>query len=311
MKIFLIIAAALTVLVFGVMGFFTYQAAFARPHLGEETRFVVKPGEKLPELAARLEAEGIIVSRLAFLFEVVREHKVGQVIAGVYLADNTTTAKEIIRRITTGDALSRDLQITFPEGFSAAQMALRLTEAGLPGEAFLGLVQKPDPKWRTDHAFLSSLPAGASLEGFLFPDTYRFAPDATAEDIVTALLDNFGEKLPEGLERDLKMQNKTLFEALTLASIVEEEGRTETDRKMISDIFWKRLASGQPLQSDATINYIHGTTKDQSSYADLESTSPYNTYKYAGLPPGAHLQSPASSLLRQPSIQPPIRTTIS
>jgi UPF0755 protein len=73
---------------------------------------------------------------------------------------------------------------------------------------------------------------------------------------------------------------------LTLASIIEEEGKTEDDRKNISDVFRKRLAIGQPLQSDATINYIHKSAKDQPTLTDLQSTSPYNTYVYAGLPPG-------------------------
>jgi UPF0755 protein len=278
MKIFLITAAIITLVVFGAFGLFSYQASVARPDLPDKVQFVVKPGEKATALASRLESDGVIVSRLAFLFEILKEHKRGKIIAGVYEADHTTSTAEIIRRITSGESVSRDLEVTFPEGFSIEQITKRLTAAGLPGEEVRKAALRPDPALRNTYPFLTGLPPGASLEGFLFPDTYRFDPDATAEDILADMLQNFGRKVPESLMTDIASQKKTLFEVVTLASIVEEEGRTETDRKMISDIFWKRLAEGQPLQSDATINYIHGTLKDQSSLSDLESTSPYNTY---------------------------------
>lgn len=170
-------------------------------------------------------------------------------------------------------------------------MADRLTANGLPGEEFLVLALKPLPEWRTKFSFLIDLPQNSSLEGYLFPDTYLFAPEATAQDIITVLLKNFGQKSADlfGYSEDGSngaVNPKAIHGIVTLASIIEEEGRTKEERGMISDIFRKRIAIGQPLQSDATVNYIHGTTRLQPTLKDIESDSLYNTYKVKGLPPG-------------------------
>jgi UPF0755 protein len=133
---------------------------------------------------------------------------------------------------------------------------------------------------------LKGLPAGATLEGFLFPDTYRFAPNVTATEIVDIMLGTFGKRFTAEQRAGQMSSQYSLFEIVTMASIVEEEGRIESDRKIIADIFWKRLTAGQPFQSDATVNYVLGSLKEQPTFDDIETDSPYNTYKYAGLPPG-------------------------
>jgi UPF0755 protein len=164
-------------------------------------------------------------------------------------------------------------------------MAERLTEFGFDGEHFLELVKEPPADWRTHYAALQDLPDGKSLEGYLFPDTYLFAPDESAENIISKMLNTFTKRVPDTLIADAKKQRSSFYEVLTLASILEEEGGTEEDRKLIADIFWKRLHDGLPLQSDATVNYALGTLKSQVSVADTQTDSPYNTYKYPGLPP--------------------------
>ena len=241
-------------------------------------------------LAERLEAVGLISSRYVFLWHLVREQKTRDLVAGAYSLSGNLSVAEIALLITEGKTGPRDIRVTFPEGWTNKKMAERLTANNLPGADFLALVQKPLPEWRTKFNFLASLPAGVSLEGYLFPDTYFFAPEATAEDIITALLTNFGKKW-EGIaiqsnENDGAFDPKRLHAVITLASIIEEEGRTKEERDMISDIFRKRIALGQPLQSDATINFILGTTRLQPTLKDLERVSPYNTYQNRGLPPG-------------------------
>ena len=241
-------------------------------------------------LAERLEAVGLISSRYVFLWHLVREQKTRDLVAGAYSLSGNLSVAEIALLITEGKTAPRDIRVTFPEGWTNKKMAERLTANNLPGADFLALVQKPLPEWRTKFNFLASLPAGVSLEGYLFPDTYFFAPEATAEDIITALLTNFGKKW-EGIaiqsnENDGAFDPKRLHAVITLASIIEEEGRTKEERDMISDIFRKRIALGQPLQSDATINFILGTTRLQPTLKDLERVSPYNTYQNRGLPPG-------------------------
>lgn len=255
-----------------------------------EQRFVVKQGEDAFALGARLEESGLVFSQYTFLWYIFHERKTRQVIAGEYLLSGSLTTPEIATIITSGQTVSRDIKVTFPEGWTFEKMALRLTEKGLPGAEFAELAKKPLPEWRKRYDFLMSLPVGASLEGYLFPDTYQFAPDATAETVITLMLDTFGKKLASipglGSETDGSIDLKRLHTFVIMASIIEEEGRTKEERDMISDVFWKRIKIGQALQSDATVNYVHGTTKLQPTFNDIDSDSPYNTYKHAGLPPG-------------------------
>jgi UPF0755 protein len=165
-------------------------------------------------------------------------------------------------------------------------MAERLTAKGLPGEAFLELVKHPLAQWRDQYPFLQTLPAGATLEGFLFPDTYSFFKNASAEDIVTKMLGNFQKRFIVASWEGVGTHKHSLFETVTLASIVEAEVKTPSDRALVADIFWRRIATGIALGSDATIQYIRGENKIQHSIEETRVESPYNTYTHKGLPPG-------------------------
>ena len=138
--------------------------------------------------------------------------------------------------------------------------------------------------------FLKDKPEGYSLEGYLFPDTYRFYQDATADEIITKMLENFDRKLTPKMRSDIAAQGHTIFQIVTMASLIEKEAPINyatgdnSDAKIISGIFWNRLKNGQPLQSCATLAYVLGENKAQYSEADTEIDSPYNTYFYKGLP---------------------------
>ncbi|MFA9262116.1 MAG: endolytic transglycosylase MltG [Undibacterium sp.] len=258
----------------------------ARGSKVENQRFTVGSGEGLVSVAERLEASNIIDSQLTFIVYAVKTGLYKRFQVGEYILSGDLAIPDIVNRIVDGKVVPAGVKVTFPEGWTAKEMADRLNESGLAGDEFLSIASKPFPKWKERFNFLKDLPDGASLEGYLFPDTYIFPPKATGELIVNELLKNFERRASGMILRDMAARGLTFHEVLTLASIVEEEGRTESDRKNISDVFRKRLAIGQPLQSDATINYIHGTAKDQPTFDDLKSTSPYNTYVRAGLPPG-------------------------
>jgi UPF0755 protein len=129
------------------------------------------------------------------------------------------------------------------------------------------------------------LPPGATLEGFLFPDTYRIFRDAGAERIIEKMLDNFGDKLTSQMREDIKKQERTIYETIIMASIIEKEVRTPEDMQIVSGIFWDRIKNGQALESCATLAYILGVNKAQYSEEDTKIDSLYNTYKYRGLPP--------------------------
>lgn len=281
------IALTLSVVVsLGVCWYLLGRIDSARGNVQENQRFVIQNGEGVQSIAERLETAGIIDGRLTFTLSALKTGQYKKFQVGEYSLSGKLSIPEIIDRFVGGKVVPAGVRVTFPEGWTTAQMAERLTASGLAGADFLAIAQKPFPKWRERFPFLKDLPAGASLEGYLFPDTYIFPAQATGELIVNELLKNFEEKAAPKITEGMSARGLSFHEVLTLASIVEEEGRTEPDRKNISDVFRKRLAVGQALQSDATINYVHGTAKDQPTFEDLKSTSPYNTYVNAGLPPG-------------------------
>jgi UPF0755 protein len=148
---------------------------------------------------------------------------------------------------------------------------------------------------------LLARPANKTLEGYLFPDTYRFAKAATPDEVITKMLANFSSRLSSlGISADdaknKKFNGLSLYEIITLASIIEQEsggkGATtgelslQDERNLVASVFYNRLAIGQALESDATVNYVTGKDSPGVSAEDLQVNSAYNTYKYPGLPPG-------------------------
>jgi UPF0755 protein len=140
-------------------------------------------------------------------------------------------------------------------------------------------------------AFLADKPKNYGLEGYLFPDTYRVYSDSSVEEIVSKMLANFDGKLSTQMRQDIKAQGKTIYEIVIMASLIEKEAPINytdpenKDARIVSDIFWGRLATNQALQSDATLSYLLGDNNSAHSGSDLEIDSPYNSYKYKGLPP--------------------------
>jgi len=161
------------------------------------------------------------------------------------------------------------VRVTFPEGWTAHQMAALLESRGITSaKDYLVLVDKE------------------KREGFLFPDTYRIYKNSSAEDIIKKMLDNFDAKLAPDLRLAINSQGKTIFDVITMASIIQNEVKNLDDMKVVSGIFWNRIKIGQALGSDATLTYVLGVKKDRHSLEETNLDSPYNTYKYKGLPPG-------------------------
>ncbi len=152
--------------------------------------------------------------------------------------------------------------------------------------------RQTDRDWKKEYSFLADKPDCASLEGYLFPDTYRLYASSTVEEAVSRMLDNFDKKLDDSLRKEIKLQGKTINDVIIMASLIEKEApisysdKENLAARMISGIFWRRLKNGQRLESDATLSYILEDKKDQHSGEELDNSSPYNTYRKAGLPPG-------------------------
>lgn len=286
MKKFILFAIGVSVCVFAAFLFVTYQIQYSHGTAQEERRFDVRLGENALTLGERLENERIISSRFAFVWHLLQKNRLHNLVAGEYALSGKLSIPEIAFLITEGKVVSRDVRITFPEGWTIRKMADRLTANNLPGNKFLFLAEHPLPVWREQFDFLKNLPEDGSLEGFLFPDTYLFHPEASGQTIIEAMLKNFDRKIDVELQQALEVRYGNIFSAVTLASIVENEVPTERDRRLVSDVFARRLKIGQPLQSCATLQYILGVDKKQYSYEETRTVSPYNTYLNAGLPIG-------------------------
>lgn len=177
------------------------------------------------------------------------------------------------------------------EGLWQSEELLEL--AGLPKYDYRQEKQSNWPKDFSDqYDFLADKPKYYSLEGYLFPDTYRIYATSTVSEALDKMLDNFDKKLTQQMRSDIKQQGKTIYEIIIMASIVEKEAALDyspsadnTNARLIAGIFWNRLEIGQALQSDATLSYYFGDRKPSHSGKQLEVDTAYNTYKYPGLPP--------------------------
>ncbi len=143
-----------------------------------------------------------------------------------------------------------------------------------------------------EYSFLEDKPKYYGLEGYLFPDTYRIYASSSVTEVIEKMLANFDKKLTPKMRKDIEAQGRTIYDIVTLASLVEKEAPLNNqtgdnrDARIVAGIFLNRLSVGQALQSDATLSYIYNDNKAAHSGAELDIDSPYNTYKYRGLPPG-------------------------
>lgn len=247
----------------------------------------IKKGDNVFDVAKTLDDANVIASKWYFVALILEKKLHHSLVAGEYELSGAQSLSDIADTVTKGEVVKQGVTVVFPEGWDIKKMAERLESNDLPGDEFLALAMHPKEEWRNQFLFLKGIPKNASLEGFLFPDTYTFPSNATADTIIVAMLKNFDKKWGSVTAKDLAIVGqKSVFDIVTFASIVENEVTSSADRKLVADIFWKRLSIGQPLQSDATVKYILGKNKIQHSIEETRVDSPYNTYIYKGLPPG-------------------------
>lgn len=184
--------------------------------------------------------------------------------------------------------------ITIIEGWSVRDIAKYFVKNGIIAneEALYELTGQPADTDTSvyppllDFSMMEDKPKNLSLEGYLFPDTYRIYEDSTPEDVLMKLLGTMEVKFDSELRAEMKKRGFTIHETLTIASILESEVRASKDRALVADILERRLKNGWPLQMDSTVNYVTGSNRPSATYAELENASPWNTYKYRELPPG-------------------------
>ncbi len=251
----------------------------------QETFVDVVPGMSSRQIGAQLERQGIITSRYAF--EVLRLVKGGTLKAGEYRFVESREMGAVYEQIERGEVYT--LTLTIPEGANVFDVAHRVEAAKLGSYVeFLAAAEKGG---RLVHALD---PAATSLEGYLFPDTYRFAPHATAEQMLAAMVRRFQQEAAVlGLEGDL-------HRVVTLASLVERETPIDAERPLVASVMLNRLNKGMALDTDPTVIYaalLAGRYRGTIYQSDLVADSAYNTYKHVGLPPGP-ICSPGAVSLR-------------
>ncbi len=265
----------------------------------EPVNLKIYAGENIWEIADVLKREKLVSGKIYFVYYVFKNNLRKKILAGEYVIPVGMKIPDLAVLLSEGEAVSKkEIKITFPEGLTLAEMEKKITEVGLNGEDFSALASSAD-SFRNDsrYPFLNDIPVGGSLEGYLFPDTYFFYPNDSANVIIEKMLDNFGKKVGADLIEAIKNQDKTLREIIIMASLIEKEVRSDDDRALVAGIFWKRIENNFPLQSCATLAYALGENKKQYSYADTQIASPFNTYIHTGLPL-APISNPGLSSLR-------------
>ena len=242
-------------LIFLLTFIFWWGIFVPKDQIAREKIFSVEKGQGLLEISQNLEKEGLIRDKIFFILYVLLKGKEKNLQAGKYYLSSSMNIPQIAQKIISGDIAK--IKVTIPEGFTKREIEEKLG-IKLPGE---------------------------NLEGYLFPDTYYFPIDLNGEEVVKVMRENFEKKIAPYKE-EIEKSGKTLHEIVIMASLLEKEVKTKEEKELVAGILWKRLKVGMPLQVDATITYITGKKTTKIPLEDLQIDSPYNTYKYKGLPPG-------------------------
>jgi UPF0755 protein len=256
--------------------------------------YTVKPGMSAAEIGDDLYAKGLIRSPLTFR-TVVEARGVGaRIESGDYRISPSMTTSEIIVVLSHGASRS-GVSLTIPEGWRAEQAAQKMEALSIArADEVLSLVRGGAG---AGLALAEPPPSGATLEGYLFPETYEVAKDATARALVEMMARQFDKAVTPKLRQQISSRGLTLHQAVTLASIVEREAAIPAEQPIIASVYLNRLKRDMPLQADPTVQFAvasanlvealgFGYWKHELTRADLQLASPYNTYVQRGLPPG-------------------------
>ncbi len=237
----------------------------------------IKPGAGLSGIADKLAAKRVISSELLFTVAAAARRSTRDLKAGEYRFETPMSLLEVLSRLEQGRVMLHEF--TIPEGYTVKQIAGRLAELGLgDGEEFMRLSDDPE--------FCAKLGVeGTTLEGYLFPDTYKVAKGLSTKDLIRVLVDRFWAVWSREIGERGAADAPSLREAVTVASIIEKEALYDDEKPMVASVIYNRLERNIPLQCDVTIRYPLDNYGIHLTYADLKMDSPYNSYLYPGIPP--------------------------
>ena len=285
---------ALAILFVMVVAFVIIPLAGSSSYTGERgvpVYFTVRPGMSVSEIGKELYERGIIDSEMKFWWTAKLNGFENKVKSGTFAMQTGMTPRDALEILVYGNTVT--IRFTIPEGFSVRDIAQRLDDVGLvKADAFISLAKtyRPYP-YVEEHENVRY-----AVEGFLFPDTYEINGEFDAARIMQMMAENFDRRLTKEMRDRAREMDLSIYELVTLASLVEKEAYHEEDRPIIAQIFLKRLRLGMPLQADPTVQYLLDAPKEDLLYRDTEIESPYNTYQNVGLPPGP-IASPGTASL--------------
>jgi UPF0755 protein len=262
-----------------------YEAYLKKPAANALTEpIVIGNGMTTAQIADILKKSGIISSNAVFTAVADLSGKFKDFHAGTFIFKEGMSAFDALKTLSVQG--QPEISVTIPEGFGLREIADRLVQNKIIGSSadlykVTGAPEKMgsfDATLTNDYPFLVYKPVNNNLEGYLFPDTYRFYAATAAETVVRRMLDGYTAKIAA-------LSPAPDYETLIIASLVEREVKDPADRAKVADIVKRRLALGMPLQFDSTVNYATGKSSPSVSSKDLGVDSLWNTYKHAGLPP--------------------------
>lgn len=249
----------------------------------DEKRIYVKirEGTSTAEIAERLSEKGVIKSPLKFRIIARLRGYDDKLRPGAYTFTSGMEDDEVFAKLLTGE--KHLIKFTIPEGFGVKEIADRLNNLDLVDKAeFLKAAENFTPydyMRKRQNVFYAA-------EGFLFPDTYAVESDMEIDEILKLMASTLDERLTKKMRTQAEKMGLSIYDLITLASLVEREVRFPEDRPIVAQVLLKRLKLNMPLQTDATLQYLMETPKEEVSIEDTQIDSPYNTYQHVGLPPG-------------------------
>ena len=272
------------VAVLAAAGWWFFQYSLSQPYQGYEgpEQFVeIVPGDGSRAIARKLVDAGVVRDEWSFRAALWQSGAARRLKAGEYRFDRPLGVRQVVDMLARGAVYLR--QVTFREGLTIREMSRVYESHGLgTATSFV--------KAASNASLIQDLdPAARDLEGYLFPETYSLPRRAAAGDLVKMMVARFRQVFDEGLREELRRQGRGLREAVTLASLVEKESAKAEERPLIAGVYRQRLEIGMPLQCDPTVIYAlerAGRYNGNLTREGLAFDSPYNTYKYPGLPPG-------------------------
>lgn len=260
----------------------------ANQPVNEEIKFTVLEGESVASITGRLWEAGLINNPGAFRTYLLYTGLDTSIKAGKYTFTSELTPIQLAQAMQS--AVSSEIIFTLLPGWRVEEVAEALPSSGLniTSKDFLQAVNNPPQGYS-----FSQRVATTTLEGFLFPGTYELARESNVEELIRTLLDSFEANISQEMRAMYDKQGLNLYRAVTLASIISREAVVVEEMPMIASVFYNRLSAGMLLESDPTVQYALGYNQAQGTWwtnplslADLQVDSPYNTYRYPGLPPG-------------------------